>query len=290
LLYDVFHPYRPHYITGKVAKILGILLKFVMNILNKIVEKKKKRLNFLKTKVPLREMRSKVSDVERPKNFKDAIKRDSSPIRLIAEIKKASPSRVVIRQDFDPLTIASIYEKKDVDAISVLTEEDYFQGKLEYLSEVKKVTNKPLLRKDFIFDEYQIYESKVSGADAMLIIASLLDKNQAAEYLYLAKELGLSVLFEIHDFKELEMALLIHADIIGINNRDLKTSSIDLDTTFELKKEIPLNKIVVSESGIKTREDVKRLQDAGIDSILVGTAFLEEADVARKIDELMGRV
>lgn len=261
-----------------------------MNILNKIVEKKKKRLSFSKTKVSLREMRSKASNAERPKNFKDAIKRDSSPIRLIAEIKKASPSRGVIRQDFDPTTIASIYEKKDVDAVSILTEEDYFQGKLEYLLEVKKVTNSPLLRKDFIFDEYQIYESKVSGADAMLIIASLLDKNQAAEYLYLAKELGLSVLFEIHDFKELEMALLINADIIGINNRDLKTSSIDLNTTFELKKEIPFDKIVVSESGIKTREDVKRLQDAGIDSILVGTAFLEEVDIAKKIDELMGRV
>ena len=290
MLYDVFHPYKPHYITGKVAKILVIFLKFIMNILNRIVEKKKKRLIYSKTKVSLREMRSKASDVERPKNFKDAIKRDSSPIRLIAEIKKASPSRGVIRQDFNPTTIASIYEKKDVDAISILTEEDYFQGKLEYLSEVKKVTNSPLLRKDFIFDEYQIYESKVSGADAMLIIASLLDKNQAAEYLYLAKELGLSVLFEVHDFKELEMALLINADIIGINNRDLKTSSIDLNTTFELKKEIPFDKIVVSESGIKTREDVKRLQDAGIDSILVGTAFLEEVDIAKKIDELMGRV
>jgi indole-3-glycerol phosphate synthase len=261
-----------------------------MSILNKIVEKKKERLNVLKIGIPLREIRLKASDVERPKNFKDAIKREYCSIKLIAEIKKASPLSGVIRQDFDPVTIASLYEKKAVDAISVLTEEDYFQGKIEYLQEVKKVANRPLLRKDFIFDEYQLYESKANGADAILFIASLLDKKQAAEYLHLAEELGLSVLFEVHDFKELEMALLIKADIIGINNRDLKTSTIDLNTTFKLKKELPLNKIVVSESGIKTREDVKRLEDAGIDSMLVGTAFLEEVDIAKKIDELMGRV
>jgi len=260
-----------------------------MSILNKIVEKKKERLDVLKTRVPLREMKAKALAVEKPKNFRDAVKKNSGSIRLIAEIKKASPLRGVIRQGFDPITIASIYEEKAVDAISILTEEDYFQGKLEYLSEVKKVTKRPLLRKDFIFDEYQIYESKAHGADAILFIASLLNKNQAAEYLHLVQELGLSVLFEVHDFKELEMALLIKADIIGINNRDLKTLRIDLNSTFELKKEIPFNKIIVSESGIKTRGDVKRLQDAGIDSILVGTAFLEVVDIEMKIDELMGK-
>ncbi|MDI6889314.1 MAG: indole-3-glycerol phosphate synthase TrpC [Thermodesulfovibrionales bacterium] len=260
-----------------------------MSLFNKIVEKKKERLDFLKTKVPLKEIKSRASDIERPGDFKAALKRDSGPIKLIAEIKKASPLKGVIRQDFDPVTIASIYENKAVDAISVLTEEDYFQGKLEYLLEVKRVTNRALLRKDFIFDEYQIYESKANEVDAILLIASILDKNQAAEYLHLVKELELSALFEVHDFKELEMALLIDTDIIGINNRDLKTLSLDINTTFELKKEIPLNKIVVSESGITTREDVKGLEDAGIDSMLVGTAFLEAEDIGKKIDELMGK-
>jgi len=260
-----------------------------MNLLNKIVDKKKKRLNSLKTKVPLREIRSRASDVEWPRNFRNALMRDSGPIRLVAEIKKASPLKGVLRQDFNPVTIASIYERKNVDAISVITEEDYFQGKLEYLHDVKKITDRPLLRKDFIFDEYQIYESKEKGADAILLIASMLDENQSVEFLHLAKEIGLSAVFEVHDFKELEMVLHINAEVIGINNRDLKTLSINLNTTLKLKKEIPFDKIVVSESGIKTREDVRRLENAGIDSILVGTAFMEAEDIGKKIDEFMGR-
>ncbi len=258
-----------------------------MTLLNEIVQKKKKRLDFLKAKIPLKEVRLRASDIESLRNFKDAIKRDSGFIRLIAEIKKASPMRGVIRQDFNPINIASIYEKKAVDAISVITEEDYFQGNLEYLADVRRVTERPLLRKDFIIDEYQIYESKANGSDAVLLIASLLEKNQAAEYLHLSEELGLSPLFEVHDLKELEMAFLIKADILGINNRDLKTLTIDMNTTLELKKEIPHDKIVVSESGIKTREYVKKLEDAGIDSILVGTAFMEAEDIGGKIDELI---
>ena len=277
------------YITGTVAKVLKSFLKFGMSILDKIIEKKRGRLNDLKTKVSLRELKIKAAELERPKNFKDAVKRNSGSIKLIAELKKASPLKGVIRQDFNPITIASIYEKKAVDAISVLTEEDYFQGRLEYLLEVKKVTNKPLLRKDFIFDEYQIYESKANGADAILLIACILKKNQAAEYLHIAEEIGLPALFEVHDFRELETALLINAEIIGINNRNLNTLSIDLSNTFKLKKEIPFGKVVISESGIKTREDVRGLENAGIDSIIVGTAFMEVENIEKKIDELMGR-
>jgi indole-3-glycerol phosphate synthase len=261
-----------------------------MSLLNKIVGKKKERLASLKTKVPLKELRSMTSDAELPRNFMNALKRGSGPIRLVAEIKKASPIKGVIRQDFDLITIASIYERKNVDAISVITEEDYFQGKLEYLLDVKKITDRPLLRKDFIFDGYQIYESKAKGADAILLIASILDENQSAEFLHLAKEIGLSVVFEVHNFKELEMALRLNAEVIGINNRDLETLNINLNTTFELKKEILLDKIVLSESGINTREDVRRFENAGIDSILVGTAFMESGDIGKKIDEIMGRV
>jgi len=261
-----------------------------MSFLTTIVEKKRERLDFLKTKISLREIRSMALDVEEPNNLKGVLKRDSGQIRLIAEIKKASPLKGILRQDFDPTTIASIYEKKAVDAVSVITEEDYFQGKPEYLLDVKRVTSRPLLRKDFIVDEYQIYESRAYRADAILLISSILDKNQASEYLHLAEDLGLSVLFEVHNFKELEMALLINTDMIGINNRDMKTLTINIDITFELKKEIPRSKVVVSESGIQTREDVRRLEDKGIDAFLVGTALIEAKDIGKKIDELMGRV
>jgi indole-3-glycerol phosphate synthase len=210
-------------------------------------------------------------------------------IKLIAEIKKASPSKGIVRRDFDHLSIARIYEEKAVNAVSVLTEEDFFQGSLAFLPEVKNVLTKPVLRKDFIFDEYQIYESRAYEADAILLIASILDRNQAVEYLHLAGELGLSVLFEVHDFKELETALVTGSDIIGINNRDLKTLKIDINTTFNLKKEISPNKIVVSESGIKTREDVKKLEDSGIDAMLIGTSFMEAEDIGKKIDGLMDK-
>lgn len=254
-----------------------------------MVEKKKERLSTSKSKVTLKDIKSMASDSEPPKNFMDVIRRDSGPIRLIAEIKKASPIKGILRQEFDPVKIALIYRKKNVDAISVITEEDFFHGKLNYLFEVRRATNIPILRKDFIFDEYQIYESRANGADAILLIASILDEKKSIEFSHLAKEIGLSVIFEVHDFKELEMVLHANVDIIGINNRDLKTFDVNLNTTFELKREIPEDKIIVSESGIRTREDVKRLEDIGIDSILVGTAFMEAEDIGKKIDEIMGR-
>ncbi|MEW6676045.1 MAG: indole-3-glycerol phosphate synthase TrpC [Nitrospirota bacterium] len=261
-----------------------------MEILAEIVSKKKRWLKDAKASVSIKDLKSRINNIEKPRDFKAAIKRNlNEKIRLIAEIKKASPSKGVIRENFDHIEIATIYEKKQVSAISILTEEDFFQGRLEYLLDVKRITKKPLLRKDFIFDEYQIYESRANKADAILLIAAILDKNHADEYLHLAKELGLSVLFEVYNFKELEMALLIGADIIGINNRDLKTLRLDINTTFELKKELPSDKIVVSESGIKTREDVLRLEEAGVDAMLIGTSLMEAGDIGKKIDELMGK-
>jgi indole-3-glycerol phosphate synthase len=259
-----------------------------MSILQKIIERKRERLHSMKAKISLSEIKSMASGIEKLEDFKAAVKKAKGRIRLIAEIKKASPSQGVIRKNFDPLAIASVYDKKDVDAISVLTDEDYFQGKLEYLGMVNGITTKPILRKDFIFDEYQIYESKAYKADAILLIASILDRNQAADYLHLANELGLSVLFEVHDFKELEMVLMIDADIIGINNRDLKTLRVDFNTTLKLRKEIPPHKVIVSESGIKTRDDVLKLEDASVDAILVGTVFMEADNIERKINELLG--
>lgn len=258
-----------------------------MGILDEIVAKKKERLNLVKSRVPLSALKPGISGIEKPRDFKVALKRKQNErIKLIAEIKKASPSKGVIRENFNPVEIASVYEKKQASAISILTEEDFFQGNLEFIPKVKKVTTIPLLRKDFIFDEYQIYESRANEADAILLIAAILDKNQAREYLHIAKELGLPVLFEVHDHKELEMALFIDADIIGINNRNLKTLKIDINNTFEIKKEIPSGKIIVSESGIKTRDDIQRLEATGIDAVLIGTSFMEAEDIGKKIEEL----
>jgi len=259
-----------------------------MGILDEIVLKKRDRLNNTKSHVSVQELKTKIGERGKPKDFKAAIQRlPGEPIKLIAEIKKASPSKGVIRDNFDPVAIAKTYEEKKVNAVSILTEEDYFQGNLFYLSEGRNVLTKPLLRKDFIFDEYQIYESRAYEADAILLIAALLEKNQAVEYLQLGGELGMSVLFEVHDFKELEMALSTDAEIIGINNRNLKTLNVDINTTFRLRREIPPGKIVVSESGIRARSDVQKLADGGIDAMLIGTSFMETDDIGGKIEELL---
>jgi len=261
-------------------------------MLDEIVLKKKKRLEDSKTAVPLRELRKRMDDVKKPGDFMSALRRSQGEeIRLIAEIKRASPSRGIIRSDFDHKSIAALYDKKKaVTAVSILTEEDFFQGRLSFLPDVKKLLSKPVLRKDFIFDEYQIYESRAYEADAILLIAAILERNQAVEYLHLAGDLGLAVLFEVHNPRELETALSVDSDIIGINNRDLATLRIDINRTFELRKEIPPHKIVVSESGIRTRQDVKRLENAGIDAVLIGTSLMETENIGGKIDELMGQI
>jgi len=259
-----------------------------MSILRKIVEQKKGRVSYAKSVTPLSALKNTIKDAPEPKDFYRAVKRDGPSIRLIAEVKKASPSKGLIRADFSHTAIASVYEDKKVDAVSVLTEEDFFQGSLEFLEDVKKIVSCPVLRKDFIFDEYQIYEARARKADAVLLIAAILELKQAEEYLHLAGELGLAVLFEVHDFAELETALRINAPVIGINNRNLKTLSIDLNTTFELRKEIPGDRAVVSESGIRTRADVLRLEEAGIEAMLIGTSFMESKNISGKIDELRG--
>jgi len=273
------------------AKAFSLLLQFHMSILDTIVAKKKERLVSAISLTPLKELKSVISDIEKPRDFRAAIRRSpGEKIKLIAEIKKASPSKGIIRQNFDHHAIARVYQEKNVHAVSVLTEEDFFSGSLTFIPDVKKFLTKPVLRKDFIFDEYQIYEARAQSADAILLIAAILGKNQAAEFLHLAKESGLSVLFEVHDFQELETALSIEADIIGINNRNLNTMRIDPMTTIQLRREIPSGRVVVSESGIQTREDVRRFDEKGIDALLIGTSFMEADDIGKKIDELMGQV
>ena len=260
-----------------------------MTVLEQIVRKKKERLSTAKYGTPLTELKSRLRDIDRPRDFQGTIKRNGGSLKIIAEIKKASPSKGLIRADFDHKNIASVYESKSVDAVSVITEEDFFQGKLTFLSDVKNIVSKPLLRKDFIIDDYQLYEARAHRADAVLLIAAILEVSQAEEYLHLSRALGLSVLFEVHDFKELQTALKVNAPIIGLNNRNLKTMEIDLNTSFTLKKEIPPDRIVVSESGIRTRDDVLRVESAGIDAILVGTCLMEAADIGGKVDQLMAR-
>lgn len=207
-------------------------------------------------------------------------------ISLIAEVKKASPSKGVIREDFDPPTIARAYQAAGAAAISVLTEEPHFQGKLSYLEDVRAAVSLPLLRKDFIIHPAQIYEA-VGRADAVLLIVAALSPAQLGEFLSLVAACGLDALVEAHDRAEVEIALEQGADVIGINNRDLRTFTVDVETTLRLLPHIPAGKIIVSESGIRTPEQVWRLADAGVDAILVGEAFMASPDVEAAVRALL---
>lgn len=259
----------------------------LMNLIKRIIEQRRVRLIEAQSSVSINEVRRRAESMERGADFQSAITRTSldQPLRLIAELKKASPSKGLIREDFDPEAIASIYDRK-ADAISVLTEEDFFQGSLENIWRVKSVSSRPILRKDFIIDEYQIYEARAAGASALLLIGMALERHQLEEYLALSEELGMDVLYEVHEFDELETALELKADIIGINNRDLRTLQTDLAITFEMMREIPRGVTVVSESGISSYDDVQRLQDAEVDAMLVGTSLMKEQDIAAAIDRL----
>jgi indole-3-glycerol phosphate synthase len=233
-------------------------------------------------------VKARAADAGPARGFGKALSR-SGAIRLIAEVKKASPSKGVIRGDFDPVRIAQAYEQAGASCISVLTEEKFFQGRLEYLAAIRKAAGLPLLRKDFIIDEYQVYEARAAGADAVLLIAACLEKDQMAEYLGIAGQLGLDALVESHTYRELDKTLLAGATLVGINNRDLSTFTVSLDTTLDLLKDIPDDRIVVSESGIKTRDDVVKLEKAGVDAVLVGEGLMREKDIGKKVKELLGK-
>jgi indole-3-glycerol phosphate synthase len=208
-------------------------------------------------------------------------------IVLIAEVKKASPSKGVIRPDFHPAEIARCYQEAGASALSVLTDEKYFQGKLAYLEDVRAVVGLPLLRKDFIIHPAQIFEA-VGRADAVLLIVAALTPAELAEFLALATACGLDTLVEVHDRAELEVALDLGAPVIGINNRDLRTFQVDLETTFRLRPHIPDDRLVVSESGIRDPEQVARLRDAGVDAILVGEALMACSDIGAAVRRLLG--
>ena len=255
-------------------------------ILDKIVRAKKEELILKKQLVPEKMMAEKadsllLSSGNKKKSFLNAIKRSNTEnLKVIAEIKKASPSKGIIREDFDCLDIAGIYKKISVNAVSVLTEEQFFMGSLEYLKNISDINNMPpLLRKDFIIEPYQIKESFVNGADAVLLIAAILTESELLELISLCSHFSLDYVLEVHNFEELEKALAVDPSIIGINNRDLQTFNVDLNTTESLLSKIPENKIVVSESGIHTCEDALFLNNLGVDAVLVGEALMKDNDI-----------
>lgn len=211
----------------------------------------------------------------------------SNNISLIAEVKRASPSAGIIRAEFDPVAIARTYAANGAAAISVLTEEKYFQGSLDYLKKIRQAVNVPLLCKDFIHDSYQVYEARAYGADAVLLIVAMLAPVHLAELLYLSHHLGMACLVEVHNEAELGVALYSGARIIGINNRDLQTFKVDVNTTASLLPLVPADKIVVSESGIKTREDIRNLKQLGVNAVLIGEALMASNNITARMKELL---
>ena len=231
-------------------------------------------------------MEEMISSLPPPRDFLGAISQHA-PMALIAEIKRASPSLGVINEDVDILQIARNYEKGGASAISVVTETHFFKGDLAYLNLIKKTTSLPVLQKDFILDSFQIYEGRFSGADAILFIAALLDREQLKDCVGLARSLHMIPLVEVHNEDDLEKISVLDLPLMGINNRDLRTFEVDLETTLRLRKEIPSSVKVISESGIKSCQDVKLLREAGVNGILVGETLMRSAVPALKIKELL---
>ena len=256
-------------------------------ILDEIVAYKKEELAETKRGASLADQKKRAADAGPLRGFGAALTATGG-IKLIAEVKKASPSKGVIREDFDPVGIAATYQEAGATCLSVLTEKKYFQGSLESLGAIRRAVGLPLLRKDFIVDEYQIFEARAAGADAILLIAACLDRRQLEDYLGIAGNLGLDILVESHTVKELDKTLHAGARIVGINNRDLTRFTVSLQTTFDLLQDIPDDRVVVSESGIQSRDDVVRLEKAGVDAVLVGESLMREKDMGRKVKELLG--
>ncbi|MEN8615027.1 indole-3-glycerol phosphate synthase TrpC [Dehalogenimonas sp. THU2] len=257
-------------------------------MLDDIVNSTRMRLDERKRRVPLDDLVRQAGKRPAPRDFAKAISGEG--VSIIAEVKKASPSKGVIREDFDPVAIARAYANGGAAAISVLTEEKYFQGSLEYLKSIDNElgdNRPPLLRKDFIVDAYQVYEARAYGADAVLLIVAILTPAELAELLDLTHRLGMTALVEAHDENEVEAAVESGAGVIGINNRDLKTFKVDIKATARLRPLIPADRLVVSESGIATREDIEYLRGVGVDAVLIGEALMTAPDVERRLRELI---
>jgi indole-3-glycerol phosphate synthase len=266
------------------------------NILDKIIADKRIEVAEKKSRQSLDQLKEQVRSQRRCRNFYKAVtKPNRRGINVIAEVKKASPSAGVIRGDFDPVAIARTYQKCRADAISVLTDEKYFQGRLEYVKQIKEAVDLPILRKDFIIDIWQVYESRAAGADAILLIAEVLKPGELMDLMIAAAELTLTVLLEIHGADTLLAVRSMIGfpkkgnSVLGINNRDLSTMQVDLGTTSRLAELLDNKKELVAESGIETREDVEKLKRVGVNAVLIGQSLCESPDIEEKFTELFGR-
>lgn len=257
-------------------------------ILDKIVAAKRAEIERAKAAVPETELRARLADAPPARDFFTPLAA-GGPIRLIAEVKKASPSAGLIRADFDPITIAKTYEAHGAACISVLTDEQHFQGRLEYLAQIRAAVALPVLRKDFILDSYQILEARAAGADAVLLIAECLDDCNLRKLFNEICELGMTPLVELYEPENLERVFDAGATLIGVNNRNLHTFEVDLEHTIRMRKRIPDECVLVGESGIKTRDDVLRLEAGGVDAILVGENLMRDPNIGAAVDRLLGR-
>ncbi len=255
-------------------------------ILDKIMATKRTEIAAAKQRRPEDQLRRALADTPPPLDFFAALAADG-PIKLIAEVKKASPSKGIIREDFDPVRIAGIYEQSGATCISVLTDEQYFQGSLEYLSNIRTSVDLPILRKDFILDAYQLLEARVAGADAVLLIAECLDDCNLRKLHNEAIELGMTPLVEFYEPTNLPRVLEAGATLVGVNNRDLKTFETDLQHTIRMKAGVPDECLLVGESGIRNRDDVVMLEQAGVDAILVGEQLMSTPDIAAAVRHLL---
>jgi len=264
------------------------------DVLAQIVSHKHTEVHSAKARLPEAELIKRANDTPQPRNFYTALTRPKDTLRVIAEVKKASPSAGLIRKDFDPVAIAQAYENAGAAAISCLTDEKYFQGSLSDLTRIKQAVELPVLRKDFIIDPYQVYEARAAGADAILLIAECLTEPVMMDLLILATELKLSILLEVHDLESL-VQVKQHLKfpkngytLLGINNRNLKTMTTSLDHTIDLLKEVPDKSVLVSESGIRTHEDIHRLAEHGVHRVLVGEHLMRQPDVGEALRAMMG--
>jgi len=263
-------------------------------ILNTIAESSKIRVEELKKQVPLNELKNSIYKNGEIKKFNQredfafekALRQKG--ISFICEVKKASPSKGIIADDFPYLKIAKEYEMAGASAISVLTEPEYFKGKNEYLTEISSAVQIPILRKDFTVDEYQMYETKIIGGDAVLLICSLLDKNTIKKYIGICDELGLSALVEAHTKEEIEYAVESGARVIGVNNRNLKTFEVDIKNSTKLREFVPRDIVFVAESGIKTPEDIEELRKANVDAVLIGETLMKSENKKEMLNTLRG--
>lgn len=260
------------------------------DILDRIVHHKRAEVCAARSATPLAELRRRVAAAPPPRDFEGALRR-AHPMGLIAEVKRASPSAGVIRADFDPVCIAREYAAHGATCLSVLTDREFFQGSLQDLIQVRQAVDLPILRKDFIIDEFQVLEARAAGADGLLLIAECLDDAELSHLYHVAREIGLQTLIEIYEPENLDrvLALTPRPTLLGVNNRNLRTFVTDLDHCLTLRRRIPDGVLLVGESGIHTRTDVERLQQGGVHAILVGESLMRSPEIGAKVRELLGR-